>query len=269
MFKFLVMPSLDGFVLLSASMAPFLVAGAYLATRPKLAGLGTGFLIFFSYVTAPVNPMQFNPVDALNDGVANILGVAVAGVMFGTLIPATGPWLKRRAARQLRHQVVRASFNPLEGLMHRFESGTRDLLHKQVAGQRVQDEEDRLQFAWMFSVIEIGRAVIHLRQDARALRISQPLAAVVQDTISSIARLFSRPSAQLRKAALGCVANAIETIHAEMAAAAHGGTSRDILHRMLTSLHLIRSALLDEETVLAAAVAGRSAAHRGDILHAP
>ena len=259
--KFLLMPSLDGLVLLCASMIPLLIAGAYLATRPQLAGIGTGFLIFFSYITSPGNPMQFNPVDAVNDGIATIIGVAVAGVMFGTLIPATGPWLKRRVVRQLRHQVVRACFDPLAGLAHRFESGTRDVLHKQAAGQKVRDEEDRLLLAWMFSAIEIGRAVIHLRQDAASSRMPQPLANSVLKSISSTALLFSHPSGRLRDTALDAVADTIEAIQFEAASAPPCASFRDALRRMLTSLHLIRTALLDEETVLASTVAGPSDTH--------
>lgn len=259
--KFLLMPSLDGLVLLCASMIPLLIAGAYLATRPQLAGIGTGFLIFFSYITSPGNPMQFNPVDAVNDGIATIIGVAVAGVMFGTLIPATGPWLKRRVVRQLRHRVVRACFDPLAGLAHRFESGTRDVLHKQAAGQKLRDEQDRLLLAWMFSVIEIGRAVIHLRQDAASSRMPQPLANSVLKSISSTALLFSHPSGRLRDTALDAVADTIEAIQFEAASAPPCASFRDALRRMLTSLHLIRTALLDEETVLASTVAGPSDTH--------
>ncbi|HEX8992969.1 MAG TPA: FUSC family protein [Anaerolineales bacterium] len=268
MFKFLVMPSLDGFAQLGASMAPLLVAGAFLATRPKLVGVGTGFLIFFSYIVSPGNPMQFNPVDAANDGIATIMGIAAAGVMFGIFIPTTGLWLKRRVMRQLRNQVVRACFDRLDGLAYRFESCIRDVLHKLAAGQ-VRDAQDRLLLAWMFSVAEIGRAAIHLRQDARAFRLPQLLADSVQESISSIASLFSHPSAHLRCAALDRVASTIEALRVEAASPAQIGTSRDVLRRMLTSLHLIRTALLDEDAVLATTVTGRSVSNRGGSLHAP
>jgi hypothetical protein len=212
--------------------------------------------------------MQFNPIDAANDGIATIMGIAAAGVMFGIFVPATGLWLKRRVMSQLRHQVVRACFDRLDGLADRFESCIRDVLHKLAAGQ-VREAQDRLLLDWMFSVAEIGRAVICLRQDAGGLRLSQVLTDSVQESVSSIASLFSHPSAHLRCTALDCVANTIEVLRAEAASSPQVGTSRDVLRRKLTSLHLIRTALLNEDAVLATTVAGRSVNNRRGSLHAP
>ena len=41
------------------------------------------------------------------------------------------------------------------------------------------------------------------------------------------------------------------------------------MHRLLTSLHLIRTALLDEDTVLAVTVSGPAVTPQGGALHAP
>lgn len=246
-FKFLVIPSLDGFLLLGTCMAPFLIAGGYLTTRPKLFGMGTGFLIFFTYNITPENLMNFNPIDTVNDGIATVIGLAAAGIMFGTLLPSTGSWLKRRMARQLRHQVVRACFDPLDGLAQRFESGTRDVLHTQAAGQQAWNADDRLLLAWLFSVSEIGRAVVHLRLDAGSLGVCRSLTGSVDGCVISIARLFESPSQRFRDSALACVNRALDAIHGEIVSGAPG----DALRRVQTSLHLIRTALLDEETALA------------------
>jgi uncharacterized membrane protein YccC len=262
-FKFYVMPSLDGFVLLCAGLVPVLMAGLYLYTNPKWADFGIGFVIFFTNMITPGISMQYNPLVFINDGGALILGVVAAWVMFMTLMPANGAWLKRRLARQLRHQVIMACVDPLAGLIHRFESSTHELLHKLASGQQGLDS-----LMWMFPVIEIGRAIIHVRQDAVSGRMSQSLSESVQDCVLSTARFFKRPSALNRYATLECVAHASEAVRLEAELESSCGHIRGALRQMLTSLHLIRTSLLDEETFLAATVGYPSSAPLGGTSHA-
>lgn len=248
-YKFFVLPNMDGFMLLCASMVPFLMIGLYLRIRPAFTDIGFGYTMFFIQTTNPSNTMQFAPVDFLNDGCGVLVGVAVAGGLYRTLMPASGAWLKRRLARQLRHQVVMACFAPLADLRSRFESSTRDVLHKQAAVQKIRNEQDRILLALMFSVMEIGRAVIHLRQDAGAPGMPQPLAASVQECLASTALFFREPSATSHAAALDRGASSVRAVCREMESASSGTCSQNVLHRILTSLHLIRTALLDEDVL--------------------
>jgi len=258
LFKFLVLPSLDGFMLLCAGLAPVLIFGRYLCANPKWAEIGSGFVIFFTTMVAPTNSMQFDPVVFINDGSAIIIGVAAAGVMFVTLMPATGTWLKRRLDRQLRHQVVMVCSDSLDGLVHRFESSTYDLLHKLSSNRLDGGAQDQHLLAWVFPVIEIGRAIIHMRQDADALQMSRSLSDKLRESIRSIARLFERPSAPHQNAATESTVNAIKTVSLELELESCCGHNRDVLRRILTSLHLIRTSLLDEDTVLGAMVPASS-----------
>lgn len=267
-FKFLIIPLLDGFMLLCAGLVPVLLVGTYLGASRKWSDIGLGFLIFFISMVAPDNVMQFNPVDFINDGIAMILGVATAGVMFMTLMPATGAWFNRRLARQLRHQVVMACFDPLRGLSHRFNSGTYDLLHKLAASQQVRETQVRHLLAGMFPVIEIGRAIIHVRQDAESIPLPHPLSDRVQESILSTASFFRQPSLLHRSVAIDRVGDAIAAVHLEVDAEADVSRSREVLQRLLTSLHLIRTALLDEDTVLVAVDPVATATFIGRTLHA-
>jgi uncharacterized membrane protein YccC len=267
-YKFLVMPDMDGFALLCASMLPFLMVGLYFRTRPSLADIGFGYTVFFIQMINPNNTMQFNPVDFINDGCGVLVGVAVAGCLYRTMVPASGSWLKGRLARQLRHQVVMACFTPLAGLRDRFESSTRALLHKQAAVQKMQDDQDRILVALMFSVVEIGQAVIHLRQDAGTLGMPQSLSDSVQECLSSTALFFRRPSAAFLDATLDRVTCAIKAICLEAESAISPTCSRNALNRMITSLHLIRTALMDEDVLIAVTPDRPTANHLGVIPHA-
>jgi uncharacterized membrane protein YccC len=266
--KFFVLTSLDGFGLLCAGIVPFMLVGPFLTLNPKLATIGLGYSTMFCFMIAPTNMMQYDPANSVNFGSALMLGVATAAVIFATFAPVTGVWLKRRTARLLRRQVEVACVGPLPSLVHRFESGTRDIVQRLAAKQTVHDMHDKGMLDWMFIVLEIGRAIIHLRQDAGSVSLPQPLLASVKHTIQATASLFKHPNGQRHIVALEYVEHSIETIIRESDREVLSGHSRDALRRMLTSLHLMRTSLLDDETILAAAVAGPQATVQREMRYA-
>ena len=266
--KFFILTSLDGFVLLCAGMVPFMFVGTYLSLNPKLATMGLGYSTMFCFMISPANSMQYDPVSFINFGTALAIGLAAAAVIFGTFAPVTGAWFKRRTAHMLRRQVEMACFETLPGLTHRFESGIRDILHRVTAKQNSQDPHDRNILDWMFIVLEMGRAIIHLRQDADSIPLSQPLLDSVNKCICSIADLFKQPNAQHYTAAVESVDSSINVILRESGQEELDRNSRDAMRRMLTSLHLIRASLMDDETVLAATVTGSQATLQGGTLYA-
>jgi uncharacterized membrane protein YccC len=268
LFACFIMPLLDGFTLFAAALVPFLMVGSYIITYPRWIAIGTGYVVFFCAMLNPTNPMVFNPVGIINEGSAALLGTAIAGLVFMTLIPATGAWYKRRMAGQIRQQVVMTCFDPITGLVHRFESGTYDLLHKLEATRHLEHDNNQRLVSWIFTVREIGRAVIHVREDAAMMQLPHQLSNKVRESIRSTARLFSRLSARHRDEALDSVTIAIDAIHGEMGLKSLTPHERDILHRLLTSLHLIRTALLDDETALAAAVGGPPEHNTEEIVNA-
>lgn len=266
--KFFVMTSVDGFWLLCTCMAPFLFVGPYLSLNPKFSALGLGYGTMFCFIMAPTNSMQYDPVTFINFGSALILGMAAAAVVFGVFAPVTGAWLKRRTARLLQRQMETACSGTLPGLIHRFESSMRDIPQRLAAGQALQDPHDRTILEWLFIVLEVGRAVIHLRQEIATVDLPQPLLESLTTSIRSTAALFRRPDAPRHTAALESVEESIAMLQMESDGDSHGSHSRGALRRMLTALHLIRTSLLDDETILAATVTGPLATLKGVISHA-
>jgi hypothetical protein len=96
----------------------------------------------------------------------------------------------------------------------------------------------------------------------------QPLLDSVKNTIQSTARLFRRPNARHQLAALENVEHSIEALLLKLDQEELCERSREAQRRMLTSLHLIRTSLLDDETILATTVAGPQATHHGETLYA-
>jgi uncharacterized membrane protein YccC len=65
-----VFPRIDGFPLLCAALAPFLLFGVFMTTRPALAGWGVGYCIFFCFLAGPDNVMHYDPSAFINDAIA-------------------------------------------------------------------------------------------------------------------------------------------------------------------------------------------------------
>jgi uncharacterized membrane protein YccC len=234
--QFMVLTHMDGFVLMVAGTLPFLLIGLYLTTRPTLAGYGTGFVLSFIYLLNLHSPMTFDPVYVVNEGISQIVGVlavAVAFSLFGNA--SSNRWLRNRLLRQLRSQVARACELPLPGLRDRVESATRDLFMQIMvhAGPRARDW-----LAWALSVHETGRAVVELRRLQASLPDTQQ--GVVGAVLEAFAALYRSDEGKQESARQ----RALRALDTAMAAVSD--------RPALRQLHLLRLALLDTESVLAA-----------------
>jgi len=250
--KFFVLTSLNGLGLLVAGITPFLLVGSYLNLNPKLAMIGLGYSTMFCFTVSPNNRMAYDPVITVNFGSALILGVAAAALTFAAIVPVTGGWVKRRTARMLRREVEVACSCRLSQASSRFESGTRDLLQRIAARPNLQDVHTREILDWLFVVLEVGRAVIQLRKDAEFIPLPLQVSSCVGNILVRIERLFGRPNARNHSVALQSVEETIEIIMTESVRKGVAKETVEALRRILTSLHLIRSSLLDEEPILAA-----------------
>ncbi|HYG06044.1 MAG TPA: FUSC family protein [Stenotrophomonas sp.] len=242
---FYVLTRIDGFPLLVACLLPCLMVGAYLFTRPTLALFGLGACMGLAYIVTITNPMVFNPLHFINDAVAQLLGLGAVVLMFGLVPPAIGSaWLRRRQLAALRGQVARAAEAPLPGLRYRFESVNRDLFH-QIVGQTAAGSEDSRQLlAWALAVHETGRAIIELRHDQREQPLPPQLDAAAGQAIAALGRFFEQPSAAAYGQALAAVESALACARELPGESAALSFVRD-------HLHLIRLALVDDQSVMA------------------
>lgn len=233
-----VLVRMDGFALFAAALVPFLLPGFYLSTRPAWPGVGTGYLLALLYTIAAKNPMQYDALHAINDSLAQLIGVGCAGVSFMLFAAASdSPWLQRRLLRKLRLQLVRACELPLRGLLPRFESASRDAAAQIVAHTRSGSAQSRELLAWSLAVQETGRAVIELR---RALAVSEVPAALrgeVASALAALAALYAEPGPERYRVARDRLSAAIDEAAGRAA--------------LMAPLHLIRLALLDAGSALA------------------
>jgi uncharacterized membrane protein YccC len=267
-------PQIDGFALLCAALAPFLLGGVYLTTRPKLAGYGLGYCIFFCALAGPDNLTRYDPAGFLNDAMALILSMAVTTLAFAVLLPPSTPWLRNRLFADLRHQVARTCHARLARLRSRFESGARDLMFQAHALAAGEPAVQREAMQWLFSALEVGNAIIDLRRELADLppdpryAPTMPWRRSIVAARVALASLFARPRAERLDAALAATGDAIAAVQQTLATFAPPREERHRLQRILSHLHFVRTALLDPRSPLAALVSGapapRSANLSGD-----
>lgn len=254
---FFIFPWIDGFPLLCVMLAPVIVLGSFLASRPKYAGVGLGLLIFFSTGSVPDNLTIYNPYSFINDYIAMVMGMLVCAAAGAIILPPNSRWLWKRLEQDLREQVVYAISGKLKGLASSFESRTRDLLHQAYGLAAGQPTVQKNLLRWMFVVLEVGHAIIELRKEQAILPVhpayaeSQPWRQAIRVMGRALVRLFLQPNPSNLERALVAVDHAISRVAAtDEPFAPHFDTSA--LRRVKSYLHFIRTSLLDPQSPLAA-----------------
>lgn len=253
---FFIFPWIDGFPLLCVMLAPVIVFGSFLASRPQYAGVGLGLLIFFSTGSVPDNLTVYNPYAFINDYIAMVMGMLVCAAAGAIILPPNSRWLWQRLEQDLRGQVVYAISGRLKGLASSFESRTRDLLHQAYGLAAGQPKVQKSLLRWMFVVLEVGHAIIELRKEQAILPVhpayaeSQPWRQAIRVMGRALVRLFLQPNASNLERALVAVDHAISRVAAtDEPFAPHFDTSA--LRRVKSYLHFIRTSLLDPQSPLA------------------
>ncbi|MFJ2480303.1 FUSC family protein [Pseudomonas sp. NPDC087598] len=253
---FFIFPWIDGFPLLCVMLAPVIVLGSFLTSRPQYAGVGLGLLIFFSTGSVPDNLTIYNPYTFINDYIAMVMGMLVCAAAGAIILPPNSRWLWRRLEQDLRGQVVYAISGKLKGLASSFESRTRDLLHQAYGLAAGEPKVQKNLLRWMFVVLEVGHAIIELRKEQAILPVhpayaeSQPWRQAIRVMGRALVRLFLQPNPSNLERALVAVDHAISRVAAtDEPFAPHFDTSA--LRRVKSYLHFIRTSLLDPQSPLA------------------
>ena len=240
--EFFVLPQMDGFTLLVAASAPFLMIGVAMMAWPQTALAGVGYGLGFSNILALHNQMDFDVLRTLNDMLAQFVGVAAAGAAFAIVPTAIGSgWFIRRQLEQLRRQVGLAAEAPLPGLRSRFESVNHDLFGQIAAQTERGSHASRSLFAWTLSVHEIGRTLIELRSEMASHPVPEDVREAIDRVVFALAQLYELPDAARFAQARDAVAAAMAMVNGDEA-----------MWSLLNHLNLLRLALLDDQSVLAA-----------------
>lgn len=161
----LVLPRMDGFLLLAVSMLPFLLIGTRWMARQETAGIGTGFGLMLLTGQNLTNAMTFDMTQLFNQSLATFIGLGAAILAYAAFMPPQSRWVQRRVRHSLIREVGRALADEDEHARARFESRVRDRL-AQILTQPIQGAAVRNR--WVdegLTVLAAGLALLQLRDE--------------------------------------------------------------------------------------------------------
>lgn len=240
---FWVYPNIDGFPLLCVALGYFIAPGVWLTVSPRRAPMGAGYLIYLSSLAGPTNLMHYDPASFMNTAIGYLMALPVSAAAFLLLFPPGMPWLRRRLLAGLRRQAVLACRAPLAGLRTRFESGTQDLISQVRPDAAVEVDVGQNALLWMLSVLEVGHAVIDLRE-AFVMRqevVPSDWRRSIERVLDTVTALFDRPNQARFTAALHTIDDALVTVGIPSISDYKEST-------FVNQLFLIRGALLDKKS---------------------
>lgn len=244
---FFMLNHVEGYLMMVLAMLPFLMAGAYASTWRKIAGVGIGFNLMFAQMIAPENMMRFNAPSFINDGMAQIIGLILAAIIFALILPEHKQGSRRHIAQALWDEALRLCVSDAAHLRHHFESRIRDLLNQLSMSVRgTADAATRQVLNQAITLLELGHALIDLRDLSAHLKIDHPARIAREQCIAALAEYFRRPQAQQHAQALAATqaaGNMLQSLLTDGTPAETGESAQ--LRRALTNLHLINASLLD------------------------
>lgn len=238
----------QGFLMLTIAVSPGIMLAAWLTTRPSTAVIGSGMFMVYLMHIGFNSTYSANPVIFMNDAIADLLAVLLSGVLFSLIDLSNSRWSKLRTAQSLRQLVVSACRDTLPFRRARLENAARDLVQRAGSAQRIAEEQDQLIVDWLLSTLEIGHAVIALREYLQEVHDSI-LPLPILKCLDAIANLYDDPTPAHRDDAINSIDLAMQHLSTDAMRLVLMQSTR---HKLMTMLHFIHSALLDEESVLSA-----------------
>ena len=230
----------QGFAMLALAVAPGIAMAAWLTTRPEGAVIGAGFFIVFLMHFGFGSAYSADPAAFMNDVIADIFAITLSGILYALIDLGGSRWTRRRTVQRLKRLVIGACREPMPLRREKLELGARDLVYRSGSIRRIADEEDRIVVEWLLHALEIGHAVIALRELVEQGG-DRKLQRQVREALESVALFFEAPSEKAHLAAIRALDAAF--LGCDVAGDAAGRKAR--LH-----LHFLKAAILDQDSFL-------------------
>jgi uncharacterized membrane protein YccC len=243
---FHILNHVEGYLMLTLSMVPFLALSVYVTTWRGATGIGTGFSWMFAQIISPENLMSFNVVNFFNDSIAQIAGLLLALLMFALILPEHRQGSRRHIAEAMWRETLRICVSERPHLRHHFEGRMRDLMNQLNMGMRgLPAAATRTTLNQAITLLELGHAILDLRAVCARWPAGHAVRAAQEHCIAVLASYF-RQQQPIRhaqaQAAVTVTTNALRNYQTKELLDPAQAVS---LQRGLTDLHLIGTSLQD------------------------
>ena len=241
--NFQLLPNAQGAPMLIMALTPGIATAAWLTTKPRFSTVGAGMFIIYLMHNGFNSGYSANPISFINDAIADVVAIMMSGVMYSLIDLTNSDWSRKRLSKALRRLVVIACEGPLALGRARLEKNARSLVHRLVKSNQVSTEQDKEVIDWLFSTLEIGHAVIGVREQLTSVDVSV-VTQSVNVCLSDIAHVYELPSIDHLNQAVTHIAESILLLGDQSL------LPQSTRHQLVTMLHFIRSVLLEERLTL-------------------
>lgn len=188
-----ILPYLDGFPLLVATLAAFWLPGIYATSVPKFGLAGLAYLVAFNTLVAASNPMSYGLSAFLNFSVAWVLATFFALLAFQVILPRNSASDVARLRRVIRDDaltLLRGRYSGREGWQQRQQHRIAQL-GALLKGKPVALAQALTQ---SLTALHVGRELLRIQRALRRRVLPADAQHLAQQGLERLARGASRPS---------------------------------------------------------------------------
>ncbi|MCQ8242034.1 FUSC family protein [Rhizosaccharibacter radicis] len=205
--QIMLLPQIDGFPLLAASLCLCLAPGIWLQTRPRFRLMATGFSVFFCAMISVHNPIAFDDVALFNNLSTFVIGPGLLVMVFRVLLPADVSGDARRFARSLTAAVERLARRGVrgiaagtdrlgvEGFEHWQDQQMQKVLRLEQRAAQLPPEIGRRAARAAYLVLALGRTAVSLRALRRRSELPPDVAAALDAGLAAMGHVSRDPAA--------------------------------------------------------------------------
>lgn len=201
----------QGWVMLSLALTPGLLIAGWYSSKSHLLAIGTGISLTFLMHGGFNSIYSANPVNFINESVADLLALIISGALFILMNVTTSNWSRNRSHKSLRHLVIDSCIKPIPRDMTLIEIKARDIVQRLSGAQRVENRSGNEVIDWMFSTLEISKAIIKIRALSNQLK-NDFLKKQIFDCIKAVMYLYRMPSIKTRSRAIQSISSTIDFV---------------------------------------------------------
>ena len=170
---FLLLPSVNGFPLLIASMLPFWLAGFYATTVPRYVFDGMGFLVAFNTLVYAQNQMLFDGAFFLNEALGWMVAVIATLLVLKLILPFNPVARAHRYETAFRRAVTMAIRKGWTGRRHAWEHLQHHRLVNIAVSLKARPSVAAAVLTEALGALHYGRTALRLRAALQDDRVSE------------------------------------------------------------------------------------------------
>lgn len=224
-------------------MAPVFAFTAWIGSSPQRGLFAFGFIFIIITVCSMNLHYTMDYVTYFESSISSLIGIMIAGIAYELINSWSESWTKRRVSNLLSNQIIKLSIGELNTRRVILESVGLDLIQHFSTQGRLNPKSNVLIFQWLLSSLEIGRAIIDIKNGLKEFEKSnQPN--IVNEILDLIKNYFSEKEEEKKELIFRKIKE--EFIELKNSSFYKSAIEQKIMNKILLELSLIYTLLLNK-----------------------